>query len=87
MVSICVARETIGRSCNNDTDPCVENLRCDANTRVCADRVPARGQCTSDDDCALDAPYCDKAANNICTSGLSFGTGASDCQDYGAPKP
>jgi hypothetical protein len=79
--SICVARVAAGKVCDA-TNLCLESLRCASN---CVDRVGARGACQSNGDCASDAPYCDPAAGNICTPGLSFAFGAADCHDYGAP--
>jgi hypothetical protein len=80
-VSICMAREASGHPCNVN-DLCLESLRCNI---TCIPRVGLGQSCQSDDDCVQDAPFCDAAAGNICTPGLSFAFGAADCHDYGAP--
>jgi hypothetical protein len=78
-VSICVAREASGKPCNVN-DLCLETLRCNV---TCIDRVGPSQACASNDDCTTTAPYCDPAAGNVCTPGLSFAFGAADCHDYG----
>jgi hypothetical protein len=85
--SICSARATSGAPCNQN-ELCLENLRCNI---TCIARVGLGQACQSNDDCAQEAPYCDAAAGSVCTPGLSFAFGASDCHDYGvagtAPTP
>jgi hypothetical protein len=61
--------------------PCLEALRC--LNGMCADRVAAQGACTTNDDCEMDAPYCDPAAQLRCGPGLSFSASAPACCDYG----
>jgi hypothetical protein len=38
--------------------------------------------CSTNDDCAAGVPYCDVYAGNICTIGLTFATGATDCEGF-----
>jgi hypothetical protein len=79
--SMCMARVASGMPCNASTPPCLESLRCSGGT--CADRVPSAGSCTTNDDCATTAPYCDPYAGNKCDPGLSFAPGAPVCNDFG----
>ena len=78
---MCVARVASGMPCNASTPPCLETLRCAAGT--CADRVSTGASCTTDDDCASSAPYCDPYAGSKCDPGLSFAAGSPSCADYG----
>jgi len=48
----------------------------------CVERAGQNKPCSSSDDCGSAAPYCDAYAGNICTIGLTFATGALDCQGY-----
>jgi hypothetical protein len=76
---ICTARVTMGGVCSSTT-LCLETLRCvDA---TCVAREETGGACTTDDDCSPTAPYCDTYAGGICTVGLEFATGASDCKGF-----
>jgi hypothetical protein len=77
---VCTPKAMTGTACSA-TVPCLESLRCSNGT--CTDRVAANGTCTSNDDCATAAPYCDPYAPNRCTPGLSFATGAPACADFG----
>jgi hypothetical protein len=80
-VNVCTARGMSGATCDQFT-PCLENLRCAAGS--CADRVALAGACTTNDDCATAAPYCDPYAGNKCDQGLSFSSsGGGACVDYG----
>jgi hypothetical protein len=77
---VCTAKGMTGATCNATT-PCLEALRCSNGT--CADRVPGGMPCTSNDDCATAAPYCDPFAGNRCGPGLTFATNSLSCADYG----
>ncbi len=79
-VKICAAKKAKGDACDATT-PCLEDLRCNT---MCTDRLGVGAQCASDADCSASAPYCDEAANKICTPGLSFAVGSPDCRAYGA---
>ncbi|HEX3696675.1 MAG TPA: hypothetical protein VH374_14945 [Polyangia bacterium] len=81
----CVAKHMAGEACDDDTNPCLESLRCLAGT--CAARVTAGAACTSDDDCAMAVPYCDPYIGNKCDQGLSFGGGAAACAAFGGNGP
>jgi uncharacterized membrane protein YgcG len=76
---VCTDRAMMGTAC--DAKPCLENLHCAAN--LCAERVAAQGSCSTNDDCAPAAPYCDPYAGNKCDPGLSFSPGSPSCADYG----
>lgn len=77
----CVAKHMAGEACDNDTNPCVEALRC--LDGKCQDRAAMGGACTSNDDCAMTVPYCDPYIGNKCDKGLSFGGGAAACAAFG----
>ncbi|HEY2904040.1 MAG TPA: hypothetical protein VGL59_25860 [Polyangia bacterium] len=77
----CVAKHMVDEACDNDTNPCLESLRCLAGK--CAARAAAGAACTSDDDCATAVPYCDPYTGNKCDLGLSFGGGAAACAAFG----
>src|SRR5208283_3779930 len=72
----CIPAAQAGQACS-PTVPCVSSQRC--SNGLCMDRASS-GLCSSDDDCAASVPYCDVYAGSICTIGLTFATGASDCQ-------
>jgi len=81
----CQPRPTAGAMCSPAT-PCLESLRCAAG--LCTDQVGPGGPCTGSSDCGAAAPYCDPYASSICTVGLTFATGASDCTLFkGAAVP
>jgi len=77
---VCTAKAMTGTTCSA-TKPCLEALRCSAGT--CTDRVVAAMPCTSNDDCATAAPYCDPSAGNRCTQGLLFAPLSPSCADFG----
>ncbi|HEY7376930.1 MAG TPA: hypothetical protein VIF57_32525 [Polyangia bacterium] len=79
-VFVCMAKGMSGATCDANT-PCIDSLRCSAGS--CTDRVPLAGNCTSNDDCATAAPFCDPYAGNKCDQGLSFASGSASCADYG----
>jgi len=79
-VLVCMAKGATGATCSA-TAPCIEALRCSGGT--CTDRVVAGMPCTSNDDCATAAPYCDPYAGNRCTPGLSFAALSPSCADFG----
>ena len=78
-VQKCEPKKAAGDSCDG-TAPCLETLRCDG---TCKERVASGQACTNSDDCIPAASYCDPYVGNICDLGLSFGTGAATCKDYG----
>jgi hypothetical protein len=80
----CTSAAMQGGACS-DTVPCVSSLHCAGG--ICQPRQHAGGSCTSDADCASDAPYCDAAGGNICTIGLTFATGAADCRAIAGMAP
>ena len=78
----CIPAAQSGQACSAAV-PCVSSQRCDANTGTCSPRLPPGGMpCTADTDCSSIAPYCDIYANNRCTIGLTFATGAADCNGF-----
>lgn len=81
-VSVCTAKGSSGDTCSA-TVPCLETLRC---AGTCGDRLPMNSACTSNDDCATTAPYCDPYAGNVCFSGLFFAPNSSSCADFGGPS-
>jgi hypothetical protein len=76
----CMERGAKGDPCDA-TKPCLETLHC-AGT-MCDDRVMQAGSCTTSDDCAPSAPFCDPYAGNKCDPGLSFSSGSHSCDDFG----
>jgi hypothetical protein len=80
----CQPSAAAGMACSM-APPCVSKERCIGG--FCADRATAGQACTTNDDCAPADPYCDPNASNVCTIGLTFATGASDCQAYVPPMP
>lgn len=78
-VQKCEPKKAAGDSCDG-TAPCLESLRCDG---TCKERVASGQACGNSDDCVPAASYCDPYVGNICDLGLSFGTGAATCRDYG----
>jgi hypothetical protein len=80
---VCTAKGTTGMPCSA-TMPCLETLRCAGTT--CGERLPMNSACTSNDDCAATAPYCDPYAGNVCFSGLFFAPNSTSCADFGGPS-
>jgi len=76
---VCIAKGTTGMPCSA-TMPCLETLRC---AGTCGERLPMNSACTSNDDCAATAPYCDPYAGSVCFSGLFFAPNSSSCADFG----
>jgi len=74
----CVERRKASESCTDI--PCLPSLRCDG---VCQEKLRAADQCTRDEQCPQDAPYCDSAVGNKCDAGLIFAPGAAACKDFG----
>jgi hypothetical protein len=79
----CLAKGAMSAVCNAAT-PCLETLRCDATSGMCAPlRMPNEG-CASSSECPAAAPYCDPYVGNKCDIGLSFApTAVAACADYG----
>ncbi len=75
----CKAVGAAGAVCD-ETHPCDASLRCSNN---CKDRVQSGGACTTDDDCASSAPYCDPNLGNKCDAGQTFAAGAAACKSFG----
>ncbi len=77
----CIPAVQEGQACSA-TAPCVSADQC--SNGVCVARaVSVAGQpCSTDDDCGSTDPYCDVYAGSICTIGLTFATGASDCEGF-----
>lgn len=78
-VFVCTPKKTQGLTCDDKTSPCATDLRC---ATVCQPKVGAGGQCTTNDDCTSDAPFCDPYQGSKCDGGIRFGAGTS-CKDYG----
>lgn len=72
----CIPTPGTGASCSA-TIPCGSSDRCVNAT--CQVRAVSGGSCSSSDDCAASAPYCDTYPPAACTSGLSFARGSIDC--------
>ena len=84
----CTPAKQEGEPC--DAAPCVSTERCEATGatgHTCEPRVAADKPCTTSDDCAPAAPYCDPYVGNICTTGLSFATHAPDCKGFETGVP
>lgn len=79
----CTARAGSGESCS-DATPCLETLRCDATSMKCATKAAVSEACTTDDDCAASAPYCDPAGGNTCDAGFQPTRFNPQCADFGA---
>jgi hypothetical protein len=85
----CATRPGLNAACDEVTTPCLESLRCVSG--VCTATAGAGQACNPtrvagdpNADCNPSvAGYCDPNAGNICTKGLSFATGADDCNAYG----
>jgi hypothetical protein len=84
VAATCAPSMQEGQSCA--TAPCVSAQRCETLTAgpTCEPRVEAAGSCTTSDDCASGAPYCDPYVGNKCEQGLSFATEAPDCIGFAA---
>ncbi|GAC1573020.1 MAG: hypothetical protein NVS3B20_04810 [Polyangiales bacterium] len=76
----CLAKKAAGDACDATTAPCLESLRC---STTCLDRFQSGGACTSNDECAASAPYCDPYIGKKCDAGLGFAPGAPVCKDFG----
>jgi hypothetical protein len=74
----CLPAAQPGQPCG--AAPCVSADRC--MNGFCIVRAKAGEACVTNDDCAAAAPFCDPYAQNICTIGLTFATGAADCHGY-----
>jgi hypothetical protein len=68
-----------GQACSAAV-PCVSGQRC--LNSVCQPAVAGGQPCATSSDCGSDDPYCDPYAGNICTLGLTFATGAVDCNGF-----
>jgi hypothetical protein len=75
----CVAKGGQTQACDAST-PCLETLRCVA--AKCTDRAAAGAVCTTSDDCAAAAPYCDALAGGTCDMGLLFAPGSASCTGF-----
>ena len=77
----CVAKGGAGEACDNDTNPCLEALRCSAG--MCVARAMSGEACMSNDDCATTVPFCDDSIGNKCDQGLNLGPGSAACAKFG----
>lgn len=75
----CIQAAAAGQSCS-DSVPCVSSQRCSGG--LCVARGGGRAACMTDSDCGSMDPFCDIYAGNICTLGLTFATGATDCTGF-----
>jgi len=75
----CQPSAEAGAPCSS-APPCVSTERCVSG--VCTTRAAVGQACATNDDCSPEAPYCDPNAGNICTIGLTFAVGSSDCKAY-----
>jgi len=82
---MCMDRPVEGQACAAEI-PCLETLRC-LGTSVCGARLGISQPCTSNDDCATSAPYCDQYVNNRCDTGFIPAPGTPECTTFGAPAP
>jgi hypothetical protein len=73
----CVATAATGGSCSASI-PCGTSDRCLAG--VCTARAGIGDTCATNADCSPTAPYCDTFPPAVCTTGLSFARGSTDCQ-------
>jgi len=74
----CVSTLATGAACASSS-MCGSSDHCDPATNTCQPRAGAGGVCSSDDDCASSAPYCDTYPPAACTNGLTFARGSIDC--------
>jgi hypothetical protein len=83
--NVCIAKKKEGEACNAD-NPCLETLLCNV---TCSPRFTAGQACTSNDDCAPSAPYCDVYSGKICDDGIRFAPGQKTlCAEFGGtPSP
>lgn len=75
----CIPAAQPGQACAA-ASPCVSAERC--SNGLCVARATGGSSCSTSDDCAAVDPYCDVYAGNICTIGLTFATGALDCEGF-----
>ena len=82
----CEPAKQQNQPCDPASAPCVSAQRCEAQSGVtghtCEPRVTLGQPCQTSDDCDPTAPYCDPYNGNVCTPGLSFASGAPDCQAF-----
>jgi hypothetical protein len=79
----CVPSKAAGEACDATTSPCVDAFRC-SSAGVCTDKVAVNLACGSNDDCAMDAPYCDAYNGCICRPGFTPSPGTNECGAFGA---
>jgi len=75
----CIPAAQAGQACSA-TAPCVSAERCSNN--LCVERATGGQPCSTNGDCGSVDPYCDVYAGSICTLGLTFATGALDCEGF-----
>ena len=80
----CEPAAGLGASCA-DGVACVSEALCGA-SQTCIARQQSGGGCSSDDQCATAAPYCDPA-DSVCSLGLTFAAGSNDCVAFIHPGP
>jgi len=73
---LCIATPAMGAPCS-PAMPCGRSNRCVSGT--CQPRALSGEPCSSNDDCAASAPYCDTYPPAACTKGLTFARGSLDC--------
>ncbi|MDB4933135.1 MAG: hypothetical protein JWP87_107 [Labilithrix sp.] len=73
----CVEKNSIGDTCGPDA-PCLEDLLCD---KTCNLKIKGGEACSTDDECAPEAPYCDTLQKK-CRPKYQAGTAA--CKEYGS---
>jgi hypothetical protein len=74
----CMPKLTAGMACDDETNPCLDTLRCAAG--VCAAPVVTAGKaCSTNSDCVSTAPYCDSYNGSICTPGFIPSPGSNEC--------
>jgi len=76
--STCVVRAVKGEVCTTAI-PCEVGLRC---VGTCQDGAAPGASCSRNEDCGTAAPFCDPYAGGICTPGLTFSVGGSDCRAF-----
>lgn len=73
----CTAKLTANMACDDESNPCVDTLRCSEG--MCLERKGRGEACVSNNDCSADFPYCDSYNGNICTPGFTPATGGKEC--------
>jgi hypothetical protein len=79
--NFCVAKKVEGDICDAVMSPCIAADRC---VNHCIPKVTVGQPCSSDAECAVEAPYCDLTSSpKVCRP--KYESSSTACKDYGAP--